>query len=96
LYNKKQKEIMENVNKEVQETLTSLYVDFNGSSTRVEKYLNKRIDLFNRLEMKEARLFYESVSLAFDIKELQDEEIRKDNAIDYKDSYRSGWDYGIR
>ena len=46
--------------------------------------------------MKEARLFYESVSLAFDIKELQDEEIRKDNAIDYKDAYRSGWDYGIR
>ena len=87
---------MENVNKEVQETLTSLYVDFNGNSTKVEKYLNKRIDLFNRLEMKEARLFYESVSLAFDIKELQDEEIRKDNAIDYKDSYRSGWDYGIR
>ena len=34
---------MENVNKEVQETLTSLYVDFNGNSTRVEKYLNKRI-----------------------------------------------------
>ena len=87
---------MENVNKEVQETLTSLYVDFNGNSTKVEKYLNKRIDLFNRLEMKEARLFYESVSLAFDIKELQDEEIRKDNAIDYKDAYRSGWDYGIR
>ena len=87
---------MKNVNKEVQETLTSLYVDFNGNSTKVEKYLNKRIDLFNRLEMKEARLFYESVSLAFDIKELQDEEIRKDNAIDYKDSYRSGWDYGIR
>ena len=87
---------MENVNKEVQDTLPSLYVDFNGNSTKVEKYLNKRIDLFNRLEMKEARLFYESVSLAFDIKELQDEEIRKDNAIDYKDAYRSGWDYGIR
>ena len=46
--------------------------------------------------MKEARLFYESVSLAFDIKELQDEEIRKANAIDSRDSYRSGWDYGIR
>ena len=93
---KKQKEIMKNVNKEVQDTLTSLYVDFNGNSTRVEKYLNKRIDLFNRLEMKEAKLFYESVSLAFDIKELQDEEIRKANAVDSRDAHRSGWDYGIR
>ena len=87
---------MKNVNKEVQDTLTSLYVDFNGNSTKVEKYLNKRIDLFNRLEMKEAKLFYESVSLAFDIKELQDEEIRKANAVDSRDAYRSGWDYGIR
>ena len=70
---------MENVNKEVQDTLRSLYGDFSGNSTKVEKYLIKRIDLFNRLEMKEARLFYESVRLAFDIQELHDEQIREDN-----------------
>jgi len=70
---------MENVNKEVLTTLRELYLDFNGNSTRIEKYLTKRIDLFQKMGMVTARLFYEAVQAAFFIQEAEDEAIRAAN-----------------
>jgi hypothetical protein len=70
---------MENVNKEVLTTLKELYLDFNGNSTRIEKYLIKRIDLFEKMGMVTARLFYEALEAAFFIQEAEDEAIRAAN-----------------
>tara|TARA_R110002020_G_scaffold7257_2_gene30669 strand:+ start:324 stop:587 length:264 start_codon:yes stop_codon:yes gene_type:complete len=87
---------MENVNKEVQTTLRELYLDFNGNSTSIEKYLTKRIELFTKMGMVTARLFYEALEAAFFIQEAEDDAIREANKQDQRNAYRSGWDYGIR
>ena len=67
------------ITKEIKETLLSLYADFNGNSNRVEAYLEKRIELFNKINMLEAKEFYSKVRTEFFMQENLNEQIRLAN-----------------
>ena len=73
------------ITKEIKETLLSLYADFNGNSNRVEAYLEKRIDLFNKINMPEAKQFYNKVRTEFFMQENLNEQIRLANKKNEED-----------
>ena len=81
---------MKEVNKEVYNTRKELSLDFNGNSTKILRYLNKRIELFNNLGMNEAEEFYKLVLADFQEQEVIDEQIREANRKNERDVALNG------
>ncbi len=81
---------MKEVNKEVYNTRKELSLDFGGNSTKILRYLNKRIELFTRLGMDEAKGFYELVLADFEEQEAIDEQIREANRRNEEEVAKQG------
>ncbi len=81
---------MKEVNKEVYNTRKELSLDFGGNSTKILRYLNKRIELFTRLGMDEAKSFYELVLTDFEEQEAIDEQIRQANRRNEEEIAKQG------
>ena len=81
---------MENLNQRVKEIMLELYADFNGNSSKVERYLDKRIVLFEELKMDNAKALYEAVKSAFDINEYQHNQIVEANRRNEEEVAKQG------
>jgi hypothetical protein len=81
---------MENLNQRVKEIMLELYADFNGNSSKVERYLDKRIALFEELKMDSAKALYEAVKSAFDINEYQHNQIVEANRRNEEEVAKQG------
>lgn len=81
---------MENLNQRVKEIMLELYADFNGNSSKVERYLDKRIALFEELKMDNAKALYEAVKSAFDINEYHHNQIVEANRRNEEEIAKQG------